>query len=281
MTTLIVNTPKGQIEYSAIGNGKAILIIHGGHVNCQERIFQKGFDVKEFCFITPSRPGYGHTPLTRFNMTPRGAADLFIALLDALKIPEVIVMGVSAGGLTALEIAARHPDRVSMLILMSALTKKWFAETDKLYKRGKKAFAPGVERFTWLTYKLSFHLIPSVIAKVMFKQLSTYRPIEFTDNEIKELKHLTINMRSGKGFCNDLDQSIEQGILSEIKCPTLILHSENDNAVDQSHPNNAKSNISNAQLVTFKNRWGHLLWVGKDYTLVLSELKKYIEKYQV
>ena len=97
-----------------------------------------------------------------------------------------------------------------------------------------------------------------------------------TSNEIKELKHLTMNMRSGQGFCNDLDQNIEQGVLSGIKCSALILHSENDNVVDLSHPNNATSKISNAQLVTFKNRWGHLLWVGKDYTLILSELKKFL-----
>jgi len=279
MTTLKINTPKGEIEYSTIWQGKVILIIHGGHVNCKERIFQKGLDAKRFCFITPSRPGYGQTPLTKFNKTPGGTADLFISLLDALKIPEVIVMGISAGGLTALEIAARHPNRVSKLVLMSALTKKWFAETDKLYKGGRKAFAPGVEKYTWLLYRLSFLLIPSAMAKLMFKQVSTYRPIEFTDNEIKELKHLTMNMRSGQGFRNDLDQNIEQGILSEIKCPTLILHSENDKAVDLSHPNNARCNISNAKLVAFKNRWGHLLWIGEDYILILSELKKHIESY--
>ena len=117
--------------------------------------------------------------MTRFNKTPEGTADLFIALLDAIKISNVIVIGISTGGLTALEIAARYPNRVSKLVLMSALTKKWFAETDKLYKGGKKAFAPGVEKFTWLLYRLSFLLIPSVMTRVMFKEISTHRPIEY------------------------------------------------------------------------------------------------------
>jgi pimeloyl-ACP methyl ester carboxylesterase len=276
MTTSIIDTVKGKIEYSMIGEGKTILVVHGGHVNCKETIFQKGLDVNKFCIITPSRPGYGKTPLTRFNKSPGGTADLFIALLDALKIPNVIVMGISAGGLTALEIAARHPSRVVKLILMSALTKKWFVETDKLYKAGKKAFAPKIEKLTWLLYRLLFSLIPTVMTKVMFRELSSYRPIKFTDNEVRELKQMTMHMRSGSGFCNDLDQTIEPEILSKIACSTLILHSENDNAVDLSHPNNAKNYISNAQLMTFKNRWGHLLWIGIDYDPVLSALEKQI-----
>lgn len=271
-----IETAKGKIEYSLHGQGKTMLIVHGGHVNCRETIFQKGLDPNKFCFITPSRPGYGNTPLTRSNKTPGETADLFIALLDELKLPKVTVIGISAGGLTALEMAANYPGRMESLVLMSALTKKWFAETDKLYINGKKAFAPQVERFTWLLYRLLFKLLPQVMTKVMFKELSKHRPIEFTKDEFKELKQMTLKMRSGHGFHNDLDQTIDQGILSKIVCSTLILHSENDNAVDISHAQNAKNKIKDSRLVTFKNNWGHLLWLGTGYEPVLRELKRQI-----
>jgi pimeloyl-ACP methyl ester carboxylesterase len=111
----------------------------------------------------------------------------------------------------------------------------------------------------------------------MFRALSTYRPIEFTEDEFKEVKQLTTNMRSGHGFVNDLDQTIDQEILSGIACPTLILHSENDNMLDNSHPQNAKGKIYNSRLETFKNRWGHLLWPGQDYAPILRELKKHLD----
>jgi pimeloyl-ACP methyl ester carboxylesterase len=78
------------------------------------------------------------------------------------------------------------------------------------------------------------------------------------------------------GFSNDLDQAIDQEILSKVECPTLILHSENDNAVDISHALNARDKIKNSKLVFFKNRWGHLLWIGTDYGVVLRELKQQI-----
>ena len=275
MTISFPETAKGKIEYSLLGQGKPILFIHGGHINCRETIFQKGLDPQIFCFITPSRPGYGQTPLTDQNKTPKGTADLLVALLDELKIPKVIVVGISAGGLTALELAANYPDRVERLVLLSALTKKWFVETDKVYQGGKKLFAPGVERFTWLLYRLCFRLFPKMMTKTMFKQLSTYRPIEYTDEEFLELKQMTLNMRSGQGFVNDLDQTIDQERLSRVACQTLILHSNHDKAVDLSHPYHAKKKIKNAILKTFNNRWGHLIWLGKEYNPYFIEFEAF------
>lgn len=277
MTSSQIETAKGKIEYTILGRGIPILIVVGGHTNCKETIFHKGLDPNKFCFITPSRPGYGLTPLTDENKSPKGTSELFVALLDVLKIQKVIVFGISAGGLTALEIASNFPDRVEKLILMSALTKKWFYETDKVYKGAKKIFAPGIERYTWFFYRLFFNLFPKVMTKTMFKQLSNYRPVKFTENEVQELKQMTLILRSYKGFDNDLDQTIEQETLKKISCPTLILHSENDNAVDISHAEHAKNNIKKSKLVTFKNHWGHLLWLGTDYDLILNELKQQID----
>jgi pimeloyl-ACP methyl ester carboxylesterase len=277
MTTSQIETSKGKVEYTFFGNGRPMLIVVGGHTNCKETIFHKGLDPDKFCFVTPSRPGYGLTPLTDQNKTPKGTSDLFVALLDELHIQKTIVVGISAGGLTAIEMAANYPDRVENLILMSALTKKWFVRTDKVYKGAKKIFAPKIEPFTWFFYRLFFRLFPNLMTKTMFKQISTFRPVQFTKDEFKELKQMTLIMRSYKGFDNDLDQNIDQEILKGIKCPTLILHSENDNSVDVSHAKNARDKIKDSKLVTFNNRWGHLLWLGKDYDPILKELKQQIE----
>ncbi len=86
MVTLSIETSKGKIEYTLLGNGKAILMVVGGHKNCKETIFRKGLDPDKYCFITPFRPGYGLTPLTEQNKAAKGTADLFVALLDKLNI---------------------------------------------------------------------------------------------------------------------------------------------------------------------------------------------------
>lgn len=48
-----------------------------------------------------------------------------VSLLDYLKLDTVDVMAVSAGGPTAIYLAADHPHRVNILVLVSALTKPW------------------------------------------------------------------------------------------------------------------------------------------------------------
>lgn len=238
------------------GKGETILFIHGGHSNCNETLFQKGFKTTEYRLLTPSRPGYGKTPLNFQNKSPKGTAELVISLLDKLKINSVKVIGISAGGLTALELAANYPERVNHLVLISALTKKWFERGAPTYRKGKIIFSPKMEKFSWAIYNILLKFFSRLMTKVMFKELSKYRPIKFEKDEIKELKEMTVKMRSLQGFNNDLDQDIDQHILGEIKCKTLILHSNYDNSVGFEHPENAKRKIKQAKLITFNNRWG-------------------------
>ena len=52
------------------------------------------------------------------DASPEAQADAHICLLDALGIGKAAVMGVSAGGPSAMQTAIRHPNRVSMLVLV-------------------------------------------------------------------------------------------------------------------------------------------------------------------
>jgi pimeloyl-ACP methyl ester carboxylesterase len=48
-------------------------------------------------------------------------SDAHAALLAKLGLPKVIVLGVSAGAPSAVELAVRHPDKVAALILIVTL----------------------------------------------------------------------------------------------------------------------------------------------------------------
>jgi 3-oxoadipate enol-lactonase len=67
--------------------------------------------------VAPDLRGHGETPLgTRELTVEQLAADAF-ALMDALAIPRAAVCGVSLGGMVALEMAERSPERVDRLVL--------------------------------------------------------------------------------------------------------------------------------------------------------------------
>jgi len=111
-------TRSGPIEYATLGDGSPILVLHGASggwdqgLACGRKLAAHGFQV-----IAPSRFGYLRTPLPA-AATPEAEADAFAELLDALRIPRLPVMAFSAGAATAVQIALRHPLRVSHLVLM-------------------------------------------------------------------------------------------------------------------------------------------------------------------
>jgi len=276
MTTQVIKTIKGTIEYSLAGTGIPILFVHGGHSSCNETLFHKGFDTKRFCLITPSRPGYGKTPLSNI-FSPKDTAELFITLLDELKLKTVIVVGISAGGLTAIELTSNFPDRVKKLILISAVTKRWMTEKDNTYQKAKKLFSPTFEKYSWGLFQLFYSLFPRLMANTMFKELSSIQPTNITNDEVAELHTMIKLQRSKKGFVNDLDQDIEQNIIREIICPTIILHSLNDNSVNIEQANYAHTQIKKSILKVYNNKWGHLLWLGQESSIPIKDTLNFID----
>ncbi|MFG2788254.1 alpha/beta fold hydrolase [Streptomyces sp. NPDC048419] len=69
--------------------------------------------------VAPELQGHGHTADTEREMSVANFASDVVKLLDELGIREADFIGFSLGGLTALEIAVRHPERVGRLVLAS------------------------------------------------------------------------------------------------------------------------------------------------------------------
>ena len=277
MNCEIISTKLGDIEYSSVGKGIPILFLHGGHSNCREKLSHKGFDPEKFQLITPSRPGYGKTPLGN-NKTPKKAAELIIELLNYLSLQKVIVYGISAGGLTAIELAANYPDKVNKLVLASAVSKKWLDDNGKTYRTAKMMFDPKMESFIWGTVKLFSRVFPNMIAKSFFPQFSNKELHKLRKEDAQELVSSMKYYRSKNGFVNDINQDIEEGTLSKITCPTLIIHSENDNSVSLEHPENAHRLIENSEIESLQNQWGHLFWIEADSKKSIVKTIKFIEQ---
>ncbi|MFF1477500.1 alpha/beta fold hydrolase [Streptomyces sp. NPDC058301] len=104
------------LSHDVAGSGPAVLLLHS--TVCDRRMWDPqvpalvgaGYQV-----VRCDLRGFGETPVPD---RPYSNADDVIALLDELGIERTALIGSSGGGRVALEIAARHPGRVTALALL-------------------------------------------------------------------------------------------------------------------------------------------------------------------
>ncbi len=113
----IVGTDAGPIEFAERGSGAPALVIHGAGGGWDQGLLVGSAFPNGVRIIAPSRFGYLRTRLPE-DASPPAQARAHVALLDALGVSRAIVAGISAGAPSAIELAIRHPDRVSALILL-------------------------------------------------------------------------------------------------------------------------------------------------------------------
>ncbi|WP_426613577.1 alpha/beta fold hydrolase [Bradyrhizobium sp. McL0616] len=109
-----------RVWYAMFGRGEPVILLHGGLANAnywghQVRALQRHYQV----IVMDSR---GHGRSSR-NQEPYGydlmASDV-VGLLDHLKIKRAAIVGWSDGAIIGLDIAMKHPERVSKLFAFAA-----------------------------------------------------------------------------------------------------------------------------------------------------------------
>ena len=107
------------MHFDEVGAGPAVVLIHGHPFNRSmwspqsQPLAAAGFRV-----ITPDLRGYGESEATAGTVTMRELAGDIVALLDSLSIKQAAVVGLSMGGLVAMELAT-ETDRVWALGLIA------------------------------------------------------------------------------------------------------------------------------------------------------------------
>jgi pimeloyl-ACP methyl ester carboxylesterase len=115
----VIETDCGPIEYSRVGEGYPVLVVHGtmggfdqGLLTAKP-IIEAGYQV-----ISVSRFGYLRSPLPADASLNR-QADIYACLLDELDIEQAAIFTFSGGATSSIRFAARHPGRLSALILLA------------------------------------------------------------------------------------------------------------------------------------------------------------------
>jgi len=272
----LLSLPGQTIEYTDQGGGPVLLSIHGagggfdqGLANAVELV-GNGYRI-----VAPSRFGYLRTPVPP-DASPAAQAEAHAALLEALGIPKAIVLGVSAGARSAVELALRRPERVAALILMVPGLYAPESPVSIEPSRGSR-FAfwtvnAGGDFAWWAAMKMA----PSILVRFL-----GVRPEVFATASPAERQRVLDIVRSVeplsqryRGINVDSTPDLHELPLERISAPTLIVSARDDLFNTLPAAQYAADRIPGARLAVY-DTGGHLL-VGRG-AAVRAEVKAFVD----
>lgn len=186
--------------------------------------------------ITPDLAGHG-------NSSPAGRTTIFdyaldlIALLDAVQIPTVNLVGHSMGGAIALQLALDFPRRINRLILLGTGAQL----------RVNQQIITGIVEDTDATI--------AMMDKWMYARST---PAQLQADMAQQLKQTDVGVIQGDYIACDGFDVRER--LAEIQVPTLIVVGEHDKMTPLKLSQYLHEHIRNSELVILPNAGHMLMW---------------------
>ncbi|MDD4178628.1 MAG: alpha/beta hydrolase [Candidatus Margulisbacteria bacterium] len=190
--------------------------------------------------------GFATTPEVWHNQRPEFAPKLtfsdinaearrVVGLMGGWVDRGAVLIGWSMGGMIAIQVAALAPDKIQALVLVST--------TPKFIKSDDYAFG-----------------VPVVLLKRLEKRIAregtkAFHDMIFKNGDRVGVEHLTIDEVEDE--LKQLEIVDLRNNLPKIKCPTMIIHGDQDEICLPGAAKYLQKNIENSELVTFSGV-GHI-----------------------
>lgn len=225
--SIVVQTERGEIEYSVSGEGPTIVILHGLKGGYDQGVITSNLlNDKNFYIISVSRPGYLRTPLDT-GPSFEEQADAVASLLDTLNIDKAAVIGQSIGGPAAIQFALQYPQRCWSLVLISAITMPKEKESPSLTEKLLSLLVDS-DFGNWIMLSLvktwPDKMIPLVIPDPDHLQIVLDDPVK-KRSIIESAESLALASKRKAGEENDIKQvsTMKQLPLERVTTPTLLI----------------------------------------------------------
>jgi 2-hydroxy-6-oxonona-2,4-dienedioate hydrolase len=264
----LASTRCGPIEYEEAGAGIPLLVVHGsGGGHDQGMAFAGALAQQGVRVIAMSRFGYLRTPMPA-DATPAAQADAHACLLDALGIRKAAVLGGSAGGPSAMQLAIRHPDRVSALVLVVPLAYKPGTVGDSAPRpsaAGEKWLMRllGSDFLFWAALHVARDQVIRHVVATPPEQVAAASPQEQARVNAMVDNILPVSLRA-EGLRSDtaLSMHLAPMPLETIRASTLIFSTRDDAFGTYAGAQYTATRIPGARFVGWEHG-GHV-WVGHD-----------------
>ncbi len=272
-----LQTRCGPIEYQEAGTGVPLLVVHGsGGGPDQGMAFAGTLSTQGIRVIAMFRFGYLRTPMP-VDGSSAAQADAHVCLLDALGIRQAAVMGGSAGAPSALQMAIRHAERVSALVLLVPPTYKPATEADSAppmpaWVEATMMQMIGSDFLFWAALQVARDQVIKVVLATPPGLLTAASPHERARVDAMLENILPVSARA-QGLRSDTaaGKHLTPSPLASIRLPTLVISARDDRYGTYASAQYTAENIPGAKFIGF-DAGGHT-WVGHDDE-VMSEIVK-------
>jgi pimeloyl-ACP methyl ester carboxylesterase len=262
VTSAVMTTARGPIEYAVVGVGAPVLVLHGSPGGIDAAQLMAQFLPKDrFAAVLVSRPGYIDTPLGPDPSIDAEAA-LLAALLDELGIDQVGIHCWSGGGPAAYRLAVLHPHRVRSLVAFAAVSEAYPPPKLKLVDRLLLQTRPGNKLLSYMAAKQPEQFVMGVLASEgsLNRKMLKQRVAHVLENPLKRDFVVGLGLTAEQtaerriGYDNDVREfdAITDLELERVGVPTLLVHGTADSDVPFEHSENAASKIRGAELLAME-----------------------------
>lgn len=268
--------PHAKLNVYVKGQGFPILCLHGhpGSGYCMS-VFTEHLS-KRFQTIAPDLRGYGNSRAsTPFEMTDH-LLDLE-ALLDRFQINQCLVIGWSLGGILALELAMKYPQRVAGLIVLASAAKPRGSHPpiswqDNFYTGLAGIINWAIPGWRWnietFGKRSLFRYLINQHTPTPYRYLAAAGTPAYLQTSSAATKALNTALRSGYDRLQHL---------SDIQCPSLVLAGEGDRHITPASSLETASHLPNCQWHCYPNTAHLFPWEIPDR--VLADIDRWLDSF--
>jgi pimeloyl-ACP methyl ester carboxylesterase len=252
-----------NLNYSEQGSGTPLVLLHGFPLSSAIWREQQARLSDHYRVITPDLRGHGRSPVTDdvYGMELM-AADV-LALLDALTLPQAVVMGHSMGGYVALAMADRAPGRLSALGIIGSHP---FADTEDA-RQGRYKLANKVK-------------LEGSGAVVEFMLPRLFAPNPPDDETLTEQVTALMQATRPLGLIGTLQgmavRPDTSTLLATLDLPVLLVAGDKDAIVPLARMETMAASLKKGLLATIENA-GHMMMMEQPQATTMA-IRQFLEE---
>ncbi|MEC4986812.1 MAG: alpha/beta hydrolase [Oscillatoria sp. PMC 1068.18] len=251
-----IRLSQGQMFWREVGRGTALVFLHGTYADSNQWLPAIEHLAQEYHCFAPDLLGFGESERPEVHYSINWQVESLAEYLDALHLPQIILIGHSLGGWIAASYALKYPDRVSGLVLLAAegvevTNQKWYWQR-------------------WLIARLpkGFWLLPilSPVAKIFAKKAQLGRWFAYYQQILRSPVGYELLFRRHR---QEIQAELLQERLPELPTPILVLQAEKDRPQSIARSQIYAKLASNANLEMIPRAGSNFV---ESYSAIVAEL---------